>query len=316
MIKILLRTLSQILRVLFTLALVAVAALLAMGLWRQYMLAPWTRDGRVRAEVVDVAPEVAGTVVAVGIADNQLVHQGDLLFQIDPQRFRLAVEQAQAEVEQRRQDLALKHADAQRRAGMAGVVSAEEIARFNSSANSSAAALQAAEVALEVAKLNLERSVLHSPVTGYVTNLRLRVGDYVAAGAPRVAVIDAQSFWVAGYFEETKLSRIHVGDQAKVTLMGFTQPLAAHVESLGRGIADANDRPDARGLPDVNPVFTWVRLAQRIPVKLHIDHLPDGVSLAAGMTCTVAVGDEADIAGDYRTRLTSLWTETQRVWRD
>ena len=303
-------------RILVTLALVAVAALLAVGLWRQYMLAPWTRDGRVRAEVVNIASEVPGTVVSVEIADNQFVHKGDVLFQIDPVRFRLALAQAQADVEQRRQDLALKLADARRRAGMAGVVSAEEIDRFKSSAGVAAAALQAAEVALDVAKLNLERTTLRAPVNGYVTNLHLRVGDYVGVGAPRVAVIDSDSFWIVGYFEETKLGLINIGDLAKITLMGFSQPIDGHVESIGHGIADANDRPDALGLQDVNPVFTWVRLAQRIPVKLRIDHLPDQIPLAAGMTCTVAVGSESATGSDYWSRLQSLVRETLQIRRN
>jgi multidrug resistance efflux pump len=303
------------LRLLVTVALVGLAGLMAVGLWRQYMVAPWTRDGRVRAEVVDVAPEVAGTVVAVVVVDNQLVHKGDLLFQIDPSRYRLAVEQAEAELEQRRQDLRLKQADTQRRAGLAGVVSAEDIDRHKGTSDVAAAAMRAAEVALDIARLNLERTALRAPANGYVTNLRLRVGDFVGAGTTRVAVLDADSFWIAGYFEETKLARIHVGDRAKIALMGFPLPLDGHVDSIGRGIADANDHADARGLPDVNPVFTWVRLAQRIPVKLRIDHVPDNTLLAAGMTCSIAVGPEAETGSGYLTRLRALAEETLRSWR-
>ena len=297
-------------RILVTLGLAALAGLAALVLWHTYMEAPWTRDGRVRAEVVDIAPEVPGTVATIDVTDNQLVHKGDILFQLDPVRFRLAVQQAQAEADQRRQDLALKQADVRRRAGMAGVVSNEEIDRVKSAADVAKAALDAALTALDIAKLNLDRSVLKAPVTGYVTNLRLRAGDYVAAGVPRIAIIDRDSFWIAGYFEETKLGRVHLGDPATIRLMSDSRPLTGHVESIGRGIADANDRPNDRGLPDVNPVFTWVRLAQRIPVRIHIDRMPEGTILAAGMTCTVGVGPAHQDSEGYGSRLARLIGET------
>jgi RND family efflux transporter MFP subunit len=289
---------------------------LTITLWRQYMLAPWTRDGRVRAEVVDVAPEIAGTVVAVAVSDNQFVRKGDLLFQIDPSRYRFAAARAEADVEQRRQDLKLKLGEASRRSGMAGIVSSEDIDRHRGVSDEALAALHAAEAALNLARLDLERTTLRAPANGYVTNLRLRAGDYVSPGATRVAVIDSDSFWIAGYFEETKLSRIHVGDAAKIKLMGFKAPLDGHVESIGRGIADANDRADIRGLPDVNPIFTWVRLAQRIPIRFHIDHIPEHTLLAAGMTCSISVGSEAaESDAGYLPHVSALLRETLRSWK-
>jgi multidrug resistance efflux pump len=286
------RFLIKFVRVAVTLAMLAVAVLLVAALWQRYMLAPWTRDGRVRAEVVDIAPEVSGTVVEIPVADNQMVHRGDVLFVIDPVRFKLAIAQAQAAVDGAKQELQLSQSDAKRRQGLTGVVSAEEQERFLSSASVASAKLEAAQAALDLAKLNLERSVLHSPVNGYVTNLRLRVGDYANAGQPRVAVIDADSFWVSGYFEETKLSQLHPGDPARIKLMGFKPTLTGHVDTIARGINDRNATPDSTGLQDVNPIFTWVRLAQRIPVRIHIDQVPDGVILAAGTTCTISVGPE------------------------
>jgi len=307
--------LAKSFRMVLTFVLVAIAISMAAGLWRQYMTAPWTRDGRVRADVVDVAPEIAGTVIGVAVEENQFVNKGDPLFQIDPSRYGLAVAQAEAELEQRRQDLRLKLADTQRRAGMAGVVSAEDIDRHKGTSDVAAAAVHAAEAALDVARLNLERTTLRSPVNGYVTNLKMRVGDYVAAGGSRVAVVDADSFWVAGYFEETKLPHIHVGDAAKIALMGVPTPLAGTVSSIGRGIADANNRADERGLPDVNPVFTWVRLAQRIPVKIRLGQLPDGLVLASGMTCSVSVGGEAEVGSGYLRRLEALYEHSFSAWR-
>lgn len=278
------------LRFLATLAVVAIAALLGVALWQAYMLAPWTRDGRVLAQVVDIAPEVSGTVVQVPVRDNQFVHRGDVLFGLDPVRFRLAIAQAQAQFDAAGQQEALRQSDMRRRQGLTGIVSAEEQERIASTARVAGTNVAGARAALDLARLNLQRSVLYAPVNGYVTHLRLRVGDYATAGQAKLAVIDADSYWVDGYFEETKLDRIHIGDPARIRLMGYAAPLQGHVESIGRGISDPDDAVNARGLPTVNPVFTWVRLAQRIPVHIAIDQVPPGILLAAGLTASVDIG--------------------------
>ena len=280
-------------RVAVTLAMVAVALVLGSALWRTYMIAPWTRDGRVRAYVVDIAPEVSGTVVEVPVADNQRVHRGQKLFVIDPSRFRLAIATAHAHLETANEDLRLRQSDAKRRQGLGGIVSAEERERVSSTASTAQAAVDAAQAELDLATLNLARATLYAPVNGYVTNLSLRTGDYVTAGSPRIALIDADSFWVYGYFEETKLGAVHVGDPARIKLMGYATLLSGHVDSIARGIQDQNGSADRLGLQDVSPVFTWVRLAQRIPVRVHIDRIPEGLLLAAGMTCSISVGAEA-----------------------
>ncbi len=295
--------LRGLVRVALTLAVVAAALVLGSALWRTYMLSPWTRDGRVRAYVIDIAPEVSGTVVSVPVRDNQVVRRGEPLFAIDPSRFRLAIAEAQARVASAREDLRLRQSDAARRAGLAGIVSAEERERYASTAATSQASLDAAQAQLDVARLNLARATLYAPANGYVTNLLLRVGDYVTAGQPRLALIDSDSFWIYGYFEETKLGGIRVGDPARIKLMGYRPLLGGHVESIARGINDQNSSPDRQGLQDVNPVFTWVRLAQRIPVRVHIDRVPAGIVLAAGMTCSVDVGPEAGRDGRLTTWL-------------
>ncbi|MBB2158556.1 HlyD family secretion protein, partial [Gluconacetobacter diazotrophicus] len=266
--------LRTLIRVVLTLSVVALAIVMGVTLWDTYMIAPWTRDGRVRVYVVDVAPEVPGTVVQVPVVDNQFVHKGDPLFVLDPVRFRLAIREAQARLDGALEDLKLKQNDAKRRMGLGGIVSAEEQEVFNSNVATQIAAVDAARAALDLAKLNLQRSVLYSPVNGYITNLNLRVGDYLTAGQPRLAVIDADSYWVNGYFEETKMWGVHVGDVARVKLMGYKQIIPGHVVSIARGINDQNGTPDRLGLQDVNPIFTWVRLAQRIPVRVHLDHVP------------------------------------------
>ncbi|MFL6704577.1 MAG: efflux RND transporter periplasmic adaptor subunit [Paraburkholderia graminis] len=266
-----------------------VAILLGRVLWVHYMDEPWTRDGRVRAEIVNVAPDVSGAVVELPVKDNQLVRKGDLLMQIDPSHYEIAVEQAQAAVAARKAELQMKRDDARRRADMDSlVVSKESQENAAHTASAAEAAYQQALAALDAAKLNLARTRVVSPVDGYVTNLNVFRGDYATAGAAKLAIVDSHSFWVYGYFEETKLPHLHIGDKAEVRLMsGGT--LQGHVESISRGIYD-RDNPQSRELlADVNPTFNWVRLAQRVPVRVKIDSVPDGVVLAAGITCTVVV---------------------------
>jgi len=266
-----------------------VAILIGRVLWVHYMDEPWTRDGRVRAEIVNVAPDVSGAIVDLPVKDNQLVKKGDLLMQIDPSHYQIAVEQAQAAVAARKAELQMRRDDAQRRADMdALVVSKESRENATHTASAAEAAYQQALAALDAAKLNLERTRVVSPVDGYVTNLSVFRGDYATAGAAKLAIVDSHSFWVYGYFEETKLPHVRVGDKAEVKLMsGGT--LQGHVESISRGIYDRDNPQSHELLADVNPTFNWVRLAQRVPVRVKIDSVPDDMMLAAGTTCTVIV---------------------------
>jgi multidrug resistance efflux pump len=285
--------LAKALRVVVTLVLVAGAVIGGSALWRFYVYSPWTRDGRVRTEVVAIAPEVAGRVATLAVVDNQFVHKGDVLFTIDPASYRLNVAQAEAVVENRAQDQKLREAQSSRRARLDTLsVSAEEKEQYAINAAISGTALRQAQVAAEIARLDLARTEVRSPVTGYVTNLALRTGDYAQVGRSAVTVIDSEAFWVSGYFEETKLSRIREGSVATIRLMGEERPLRGRVDSIARGITDPNAAAGGEGLANVNPNFTWVRLAQRIPVRISFDALPDGVRLAAGMTCTITIEDE------------------------
>lgn len=272
-----------------TLSLVVVSAFIALKAWNHFERTPWTRDGRVGVDVVQIAPEVSGTVNAVSVVDNQYIRRGDILYEIDPERLRLAVALAEAEVEAKRQDVIVRQATARRHSQLKDVVSQEAAQQSSGAAAVAGAAYQSAVAALDLAKLDLARSTVRAPVDGYVTNLRLRPGDYATAGVTKVAVVDAASFWITGYFEETKIRQIRVGDQAHIMLMGFDQPVTGHVESLGRGIENSNDAPGHLGLPNVAATFSWVRLAQRIPVRIKIDRAPSGVELAAGMTATVEI---------------------------
>ncbi|MGH8779436.1 efflux RND transporter periplasmic adaptor subunit [Paraburkholderia sp.] len=282
-------TIRNILGFIATALIFIVAIVIGRALWIHYMDEPWTRDGRVRAEVVNIAPDVSGAVVELPVHDNQFVKKGDLLMQIDPSHFQIAVEQAQAAVAARKAELQMRRDDAQRRADLDSLVVSKE-SRDNAShtANAAEAQYQQALAALDAAKLNLERTRVVSPVDGYVTNLSVYRGDYAIAGAAKLAIVDSHSFWVYGYFEETKLPRVKIGNKAEIRLMSGGV-LRGHVESISRGIYD-RDNPQSRELlADVNPTFNWVRLAQRVPVRIHIDSVPDGLVLSAGTTCTVVV---------------------------
>ncbi|WBU51346.1 HlyD family secretion protein [Kosakonia pseudosacchari] len=280
---------SLLSRYALTLSAVLVATFLAYMMWKHYAQRPWTRDGRVRADVVQIAPDVSGPVANVAVRDNQWVNRGDVLYSIDPHWLKLAVASAQADVEAKRHEMLMRQDAAARRSQIKGVISSEDLQQTGSAASIAAANYHGALAALELAQLNLSHATVRAPVAGYVTHLRLRPGDYATAGETKVAIIDANSFWVVGYFEETKLRHIHVGNRAHIALMGFEPVLTGHVESIGHGIGDSNDETGGLGLPDVNPTFNWVRLAQRVPVRIHIDQLPAGVELVAGLSASVSV---------------------------
>jgi multidrug resistance efflux pump len=285
----------RIVPVLITVATVAVASLLGRAMWQAYMAAPWTRDAIVRAYVVTIAPEVAGRVVQLPVVDNQFVHHGDLLMTIDPTDYAIAVDQAQAAVTQARVDADNTIRQAQRRAQLTELeTSKEEKQTYASNAQAAEATYQRAVASLARARVDLQRASIRSPVDGYVTNLLVRFGDYANIGQNEISVVDADSFWVDGYFEETSVGLIHEGDPTEIKLMGYSQIVRGHVDSIARGINVPNAQPDRAGLASVNPIFTWVRLAQRVPVRIRIDRVPDGVRLVAGMTATVQIDAHAE----------------------
>lgn len=274
-------------RIVFTVLLTLIAFCATAWVWHYYMYSPWTRDGRVRVYTAVIAPDVSGLVTAVPVRDNQEVHKGDVLMTIDRERYAIALTQAQALVDARKAEADMRASEAQRRAGLGDdVITQETRADALAQAAAAQAHYQEAQAQLDRAKLDLERTQVRSPVDGYVSNLTVREGNYTSAGKASMAVIDKNSFWVYGYFEETKLPLVHIGDRADMRLMGGAQ-LQGYVESIARGIGDRENATGSELLADVNPTFNWVRLAQRIPVRIHIDQVPDGTLLAAGMTCTV-----------------------------
>lgn len=299
-------------RLMTTSFLIGAALIAIVGLWAHYMVSPWTRDGQVRVQVANIAPQVAGQIVELHVHDNQFVQKGDLLYVVDKADYKVALDMAQADVASKKADLDVKKSENQRRQQLTTLsTSVEEKQKYAGDYEVAAANYQTSQANLEKAKLNLDRTDVRSTVNGFVTNLLMRVGDYANTGTSNISIVDSDSFWVAGYFEETKLGSFKVGDPAKVDLMGFSRQIEGHVESITRGISTANATVGTQGLPSVQAVYTWVRLAQRIPVRIKIDKVPSDVTLSAGMTATVIVTPrgmkQQTIWDDIRTRFTDQW---------
>ncbi len=278
-------------RALLTLFVVLVAIVAGWQLWSYYMLEPWTRDGRVRADVVTVAADVSGLISEVFVHDNEKVSKGQQLFRIDQRRFQYALDQAKANMASDQANLDQAKRDLVRSKSLTtAAITQQQVEHAQQSVDVVQAQLDAANAALEVAQLNLERSTVVAPVNGIVTNFALLPGRYANAGAAVFALIDSDTFRVEGYFEETKLSRIRVGENASVKLIGDPRVLSGHVESIAYGIEDQNRSTSGELLASVNPTFSWVRLAQRIPVRIKLDDVPPDLLLVAGRTATVSIG--------------------------
>lgn len=284
------RSRIRIAPILVTLATLALAVPLGWAMWEAYMGSPWTRDGTVRVYVVTMAPEVTGRIVELPVADNQFVHKGDLLMVIDPTNYKIAVSLAEAAVQQAQVNAKNAEREAERRAELSSLAVTKETQQtYEASAVAAQAQHEQAVANLDQARVNLERTQIRSPVNGWVTNLLAQLGDYATAGQNEISIVNADSFWVDGYFEESNLGAINEGDPATIKLMGRSEVIRGHVGSIARGINVPNAQPNQAGLATVNPIFTWVRLAQRIPVRVQIDQVPGGVHLVAGMTATVQI---------------------------
>ncbi|HET6390187.1 HlyD family secretion protein [Hyphomicrobium sp.] len=303
----------RIFPVLATLFFAALAGGALWILWQDYMSSPWTRDGTVRAYVVRLAPEVSGRVVDLPIKDNQYVKKGELLMKIDPRDYNVAVDLANAAIKQAQADLENKIAQRERRKALSDLAaSKEERQTYTSAAEMAEATLAQQKANLTQANNNLARTELRSPVNGWVTNLLIRQGDYATAGQQVVSIVDADSFWMDGYFEETALKHIKDGDPAKIWLLGYNKVLHGHVDSVSRGIVVSNATPGKSGLATVNPIFTWVRLAQRVPVRIDFDEIPKDLRLVVGMTGTIEVEPKSGSAKPETPKPETPKSETPR----
>lgn len=286
---------QSIIRVAVTLTVVVIAIIAGHWIWQHYMYSPWTRDARIRADVVTIAPDVSGWVVDLRVVDNQSVKKGDLLMTIDQDRYKAELEQAQAQAQTQKDQLRLREHQAERRQRLgAAAISAELVDNAQIDMEVARGQYRQAQAAVRLAELNLQRSEVRAPRSGHVTNLRLAQGNYVNTGQPVMALVDDSSFYIQGYFEETKLPQIRVGSAVEIWLMGGDEKLSGRVESISRGITDRNSSPDGQLLADVEPTFNWVRLAQRIPVRIKLDPVPAEVHLSAGMTASARIIEAAE----------------------
>ncbi|WP_026013984.1 efflux RND transporter periplasmic adaptor subunit [Pseudomonas psychrophila] len=275
--------------VVLTLLVVAFACVVVWRMTMYYMFAPWTRDGHIRADVVQISPDVSGLIKQVDVRDNQPVTRDQVLFIIDQERYKLALRQAQATVADRKETLAQAQRENRRNRGLGNLVAREQLEESQSREMRAQAALTEAEVAVDSAQLNLDRTVVRSPVDGYVNDRAPRVNEFVTAGRPVLSIVDSSSFHIDGYFEETKLDGIHVGQRVDIRVVGDDARLRGHVESIVAGIEDRDRTSGQNLLPNVNPAFSWVRLAQRIPVRIVFDDVPEDFRMIAGRTATVSI---------------------------
>lgn len=288
-----------------TLLIAALAIIAAWLVWNYYTQSPWTRDGKVRAEQVGITPQVSGSILQLNVRDNQLVKAGEVLFTIDDTPYRIALLDAQAQLAKTRAELAKAKvaqskaaSDAARRRDLSrNVISAEDLESAGTALSTANAVLEAAKAVTGVAQASLEhaqwqlsQTVIKAPVDGWVTNLSTRVGDYASVGRPLFALVDSHSFYVIGYFEETKLRHIRAGDSAEVILYSSKQKLQGHVSSIGRAIVDQSVESGTGLVADIKPNIPWVRLAQRVPVRIELSGLPPEITLISGTTCTVSIG--------------------------
>jgi multidrug resistance efflux pump len=281
------------------LALVALLAWYGYQKFEAYINNPWTRDGQVRGQVIQVAPRVSGMVMRITVIDNQYVSRGDLLFEIDAQPFEIAVSQAKANLQRDRITSNASKIEYDRLLDIvkqdAGAVSARDLNRREANYLGSLSQIEVAVESLHSANLNLSYTRVHASVDGYVSNINFQIGDQAVANSPIVALVDSNSFWVFGYFRESEIEHIRIGDPARVTLMAYPErPIEGSVESLGWGIAPSDGNTGYNLLPSIKPVFQWIRLAQRIPVRIKLAPLPENVELRFGFTASVMIlsGDQ------------------------
>jgi multidrug resistance efflux pump len=282
--------------VVLTLVLLVAAGLLGRDVVNYYLYSPWTRDARVRADVVAVAPDVSGYVDDVRVKNDQFVHKGDVLFTIDQDRYKLALADAEARLAAQDAQRQMLSEQYERRSKLtAGItITAENLDNARQMAETAAALYRQLVAARETAALNLKRTEVRAGVNGFVTNLTLAKGTFASEGRPVMALIDSDSYRIEAYFEETKIRQVKPGSPAEVQLMDGSPALQGTVSSIARGITDQDNKDGPQLLSSVNPTFTWVRLAQRIPVTIHLPRLPHDELISAGMTCTVVMKEDGE----------------------
>ena len=292
---------KSLLRVLATLIVAVLAVWAFISLWQDYALSPWTRDGRLRAEIAEISAQISGNIVQVNVINNQFVSKDTVMIEIDPSDFLIARDLAKAKLQEALAKQEQLKEEAVRRDNIPeGLITVEDRQNANLAFAAQRAAVAAARAELAKTELDLSRTKIHAPANGFVTNMHLREGTYLNAGESVLAFIDRRSFYVVGYFQENRLYGLTSGTPVSIHFLGDTRTFKGHVASVGRGIADTNQNASSQLLPDVQQTFPWVRLAQRFPVRVTFDELPPNELLNAGRTCTV-VAQQTDTP--YRSML-------------
>jgi RND family efflux transporter MFP subunit len=285
---------KRIIKISLTLAILGSALFFAYNKYREYIDNPWTRDGQVRTQVIQVTPRVTGMVTKILVVDNQKVKTGDLLFEIDPSQYQVKLNQAEARLQRTNEAAKGTKIEFDRVKNIyakdKGAVSQKDLVRNETNYYKSLADIDSSTEAVNTAKLNLSYTKVYAEVDGYVSNINFQIGSQAMANQPILALVDENAYWVFGFFREDAIPEVKIGDKAVVTLLAYPDtPLYGKVESIAWGISHADGNPGSNLLPSVKPVFQWIRLAQRIPVRVSLDKLPDTVELRFGLTASVMV---------------------------
>ena len=285
---------AKIIKILLTLSIIALAAFFSYNKYEEYIENPWTRDGPVRTQVIQITPRVNGMVTKIHVVDNQKVKTGDLLFEIDPSQYQVKLNQAEARLQRTREAAKGTKIEYERVKNIyakdKGAVSQKDLVRNETNYYKSLADIDSSTESLNTAKLNLSYTKVYAEVDGYVSNINFQIGSQASANKPILALVDENAYWVFGFFREDAIPEVEIGDKAMVTLLAYPDtPLSGKVESIAWGIAHSDGNPGNNLLPSVKPVFQWIRLAQRIPVRIKLDKLPENVKLRFGLTASVIV---------------------------
>lgn len=281
-------------RTAITVILVILAFIAIFHAWVYYTESPWTRDARFSADVVAIAPDVSGLITEVDIKDNQLVKKGQTLFVIDRPRYEKALDEAEADVAYYQALAAEKRREAGRRNKIGTVaLSREELDQANSSLQTVEHQLAKSQAVRDLARLDLERTVIRAPSDGWITNLNVYGGEFITRGSTAVALVKAGTFYVIAYMEETKLEGVRPGYRAEITPLGSTRVLKGTVDSVASGVTNASSSVDSKGMATIDSNLEWVRLAQRVPVRIRLDKQV-GNLWPAGTTATVIITGEKD----------------------
>jgi multidrug resistance efflux pump len=286
--------LKKIIMILLTLVILGAAAFFAYNKYREYIDNPWTRDGQVRTQVIQVTPRVNGMVIKIHVVDNQKVKTGDLLFEIDPSQYQVKLNQAEARLQRTLEAAKGTKIEYERVKNIyakdKGAVSQKDLVRNETNYFKSLADIDSSTEAVNSAKLNLSYTKVYAEVDGYVSNINFQIGSQATANKAILALVDENSYWVFGFFREDAIPHVEVGDEARVTLLAYPDtPVSGKVESIAWGISHSDGNPGNNLLPSVKPVFQWIRLAQRIPVRIKLDKLPDNIKLRFGLTASVMI---------------------------